>query len=91
MDIAKHITGVKGLEAFDAAIVKAHQNEGKLAKVREGWYIVERDGEFVEIMKRNNAGDNDRLNGWWFCHQINHRWDGEPMPTLNEIKRSLGL
>lgn len=91
MNITKHITGIKGLEAFDAAVVKAHQAPGKLAMVQGGWYLVERDDELVEIMRRDNPGDGDLYNGWWGCHQINHRWDGDPMPTLQETKESLGL
>lgn len=87
--IAKHSTNVKGLEAYDAAVIAAHQQPGKLAKVQAGWYLVELDGELVQIAQRNSE---DEINiGWWNCHQVNHRWDGDPMPTLKEIKFSLGI
>ncbi len=89
MNVNKYITGIKGLEAFDAAVIKAHQNEGKLAKVQPGWYLVERDGELVEITQRTSEDETNV--GWWNCHQIHHRWDGDPMQTLKEIKASLGL
>lgn len=89
-NILSHITHVKGLEHFDAAVVKAHSNPGQLAKVREGWYLVERAGEMVEIMRRNSFDERGCV-GWWDCHQANRRWVGDAMPTLGEIKSSLGI
>jgi hypothetical protein len=88
-DTSRHITGVKGLEAFDAAVIKTHQAPGKLAIVKAGWYMVERDGELVEIMQR--SAEYETCKGWWNCHQINRRWTGDAMPTLKEIKSSLGI
>jgi hypothetical protein len=85
----KYITGIKGLEAFDAAVIAAHQTPGKLAKVQAGWYLVELDGELVEIAQRSKHYEFNK--GWWNAHQINHRWDADPMPTLGEMKASLGL
>jgi hypothetical protein len=77
----KYITGIKGLEAFDAAVVKAHQTPGKLAIVQPGWYLVERDGELVEIMRRTQ----------WDAHEVNRKWVSDATLTLAEMKASLGL
>lgn len=81
VDTNKHITGIKGLEAFDAAVIKAHQTPGKLAIVQPGWYLVERDGELVEIMRRT----------LWDCHEVNRKWISDGTLTLAEMKNSLGI
>jgi len=90
INILKYLTGVRGLEAYDTALLTAHAKRCVPARVQAGWYIIEVDGDMIEIMRRG-PGDDRGCVGWWDLHEVRNRWVGDPAPTLHDALWSIGI
>ena len=81
------MTSTEILQRYAEAETRASKKPGQLARVFPGVYLVEIEGELVEIEQMDEGSSR----GWWIARETNQRWYSDPMPTLYGLKEYLGI